>query len=252
MRRAWLGVLCACNGADPEWDVYALESWYLADLPRPVLVAEVVGSAADRALLVRLDADLPCPIPLASAVVARAGDRPMTATPGEKRGNGIGLSCRNPTFRISASELGDPRGLDVTLTDGRTTWVLGLAAPATARTVVPESPSVAIAQPVRLSVTPPEDRWIADPPGALPSTVQLTSREADLARKCVREHAQLLPELPGDLLEVTPPSDFCTGPAYVGLSGSTRRMAVTACPSGVTCRFETSGFVAEVEIRPPG
>ncbi len=101
-------------------------------------------------------------------------------------------------------------------------------------------------------MTPPEDRWIADPPGALPSTLQLTSREPDLTRKCLREHAQLLPDAPGDLLEVTPPSDFCTGPAYVGLSGSARRLAVTACPAGVTCRFETSGFVAEVEIRPPG
>lgn len=258
MRRAWLAVLCAClppnvggcDGADPEWDLYPLESWYLADLPRPVLVAEVVGQGAERALQVRVDAGLPCPIPLATAVTARAGDRPMVAVPGDKRGNGIGLSCRNPTFRIPASELGAPRRLDVTLTDGRTTWVLGLAAPADARTVVPEAAAVAPGGPVRVRVTPPEDRWIADPAGAMPSMLLLTSREPDVARRCTREHAQLLPAEPGDVLELTVPSGFCAGPAFVGLSASTRRQGVTACPTGVACRFETSGFVAPVDVGP--
>ena len=104
----------------------------------------------------------------------------------------------------------------------------------TARTVVPGAPSVALGDVLQVSVTrqrivvpgapsvalgdvtpserdPLEDRWIADPPGALPSTVQLTSREADLGRKCVREHAQILPELPGDLLEVMLPPTTSRG-----------------------------------------
>ena len=240
----------ACHGADPDWDMYALQSWKLADLPDPILTVEVVGKGAAAVLEVRLDAGIPCPIPLATAVVAHAGGILMGAVPGDKRGNGIGLSCSNPIFRLPVSQLAASDTMDIVLEDGNTRWAVSLSAPLTPRDVIPDRASVAPGQNIRVHVTPSTDRWIADPAGAMPSTLQLTSQQNDPQATCTREAAVPVPPTPSDPLEISVPADFCPGSAFIGLSSSSRRLAVLACPLQVSCYFEISGFVAEITILP--
>jgi hypothetical protein len=243
-------LLAACHGADPDWDLYPLESFALSDLPRPKVISALVGQGADRALTVTFDADLRCPIPLANAVHASVEGVPLVAVPGDVRGNGVGKSCRNASFRIPVADL--PRDLPawtLALDDGTTHWEIRLARPDAPRTLTTE-PSVSAGDQLQFRVAPAEDRWVADPPGARPSTVQLTAQTTDPTLTCTTEFEVALPAAPADVLALDVPDDFCPGPAALGLSSSSRRSAVLACPDGVVCRLETGGFVARVQITP--
>jgi hypothetical protein len=250
MLATWISALIACHGADPDWDLTALQSWRLADLPAPQLIVRATAGDAP-ALEVVLDADLPCPIPLARAVTARVGDREMTAIPGDLYGTGVGRACQQPAFVLPLAAVPDAPAVDLTLEDGQTRWTLTLARPTAARTLTPVAPTVHAGATLAAAVGPPEDRWIPDSARAAAVTVRLTARSAPPDATCVTEHEGPLGAAPPAAIPLSVPADFCPGPAWLSLSGSQRRSAVRACPPGVGCRFEMSGFLAPIDVLPP-
>ena len=250
MPATWFTALLACHGADPDWDLTALQSWRLADLPAPQVIVRVTAGDAP-ALEVVLDADLPCPIPLARAVTARVGDREMTAIPGDIYGTGVGRACQQPAFVLPLAAVPDAPAVDLTLDDGQTRWTITLARPTAARALTPVAATVQAGATLEAAVSPPEDHWIPDSARAAAVTVRLTARSAPPDAPCVAEHEGPLPAEPGPAIALAVPADFCPGPAWLSLSGSQRRSAVRACPPGVGCRFALSGFLAPIDVLPP-
>ena len=120
-----------------------------------------------------------------------------------------------------------------------------------ARTLTPVAPTVHAGATLEAAVGPPEDRWIPDSARAAAVTVRLTARSAPPDATCVTEHEGPLGAAPPAAIPLSVPADFCPGPAWLSLSGSQRRSAVRACPPGVGCRFEMSGFLAPIDVLPP-
>jgi hypothetical protein len=217
-------------------------SYDLADLPGPRLVVQV---GADE-LTIALEGDLPCPIPVSSAVEGELAGVPLALRQGSIHGTGMGAACL-PTV-LTAPRAAIPAGpVALTVHDGRTTWEIALADVLAERALVPTGP-VAPGGTLEVEVSPASDRWIPDPAGAAPTALLLTSRAPQ--PDSTAEFESPVPATPGPRLALEVPAAFCSGPAFVALSTSARRSAVQACPEGVTCRFDPGGFAAVVEVVP--
>lgn len=236
-------LLFACHGADPEWDLYPLMSYALADLPTPRLVFQRTPSE----LTVVPEGDLPCPIPLSGSVRGQAGAERMVLRPGSIHGTGLGSACIPSLLAIPRDRV-PPGPLGVEITDGNTTWEVTLADPLAERRLVVRG-SVVAGAPLEVALTPTTDRWVETPPGRDPTRLVLAA--VTPGASCRSEAEEVVGPIPSGDLIFAVPADFCPGPAYLTLSTSLRRSAVLACPAGVPCHFDPGGFAASVEVKSP-